>query len=171
MRRISMKKTMKKIIIGILLIYILGISTVSFAAAETTVKYTIEPEMPDPLSRVTVTAEIDGDQDIISVRLEMQECTVDGICYGWDTNISMDKIGDTSYEADIDLEYDDAAYFSLRLAIERNDMWEVTEGYEVDLNLKDPGNGDTTDSTPGFEMALFLISLIAVAIILRRKRS
>lgn len=166
-----MEQSMRKIIIGILLIYILGISAVSFAAAETTVEYTIKPETPVPLSQVTVTAEIDEEGGITSVRLQMQECTVGGVCYGWDTNVSMDKIGDTSYETDITLGYNDAAYFSLRLAIERNGEWEVTEEYEVDLNLEDSGNGDTTDSTPGFETALFLISLIAGAIILRRKRS
>jgi hypothetical protein len=165
-----MKQTMKKIIIGILLIYILGISAVSFAAAETTVEYVTKPETPFPLSQVIVNAKIDGEGDITSVYLEMQECTTGGVCYGWDTNVSMDKISDTSYETDITLEYDDAAYFSLRLAIKRNGEWEVTEEYEVDLNLEDSGNGDTTDSTPGFETALFLISLIAGAIILRRKR-
>ena len=165
-----MKQAMKKIIIGALLIYILGISTVSFAAAETTVEYIIEPETPVPLSQVTVTAEVDGEGGITSVWLQMQECTVGGICYGWDTNVSMDKSSDTSFQTDITLEYDDAVYFSLRLAIERNDEWEVTEEYEVNLNLEDSGNGDTTDSTPGFETALFLISLIAGAIILRRKR-
>ena len=151
-------------------IYILGISTVSFAAAETTVEYIIEPETPVPLSQVTVTAEVDGEGGITSVWLQMQECTVGSVCYGWDTNVSMDKSSDTSFQIDIALEYDDAAYFSLRLAIEQNGEWEVTEEFKVNLNLEDSGNGDTTDSTPGFETALFLISLIAGAIILRRKR-
>lgn len=165
-----MKQAMKKIIIGALLTYILGISAISFAAAETTVEYAIEPETPVPLSQVTVTAKIDGEGSITSIWLHMQECTAGGVCYGWDTNVSMDKSSDTSFQTDITLEHDEAAYFSLRLAIERNNEWEITEEYEVNLNLKDSGNGDTADSTPGFETALLLISLIAGAIILRRKR-
>ena len=165
-----MKQTLKTILYGLFLFSILSILFISTAAAETTVEYTIEPETPVPLSQVTVTAEIDGEEGITSVWLQMQECTAGGVCYSWDTNVSMDKSSDTSFQTDITLEHDDAAYFSLRLAIERNDEWEVTEEYEVNLNLKDSGNGDTTDSTPGFETALFLISLIAGAIILRRKR-
>ena len=122
-----MKQTLKTILYGLFLFSILSILFISTAAAETTVEYTIEPETPVPLSQVTVTAEIDGEEGITSVWLQMQECTAGGVCYSWDTNVSMDKSSDTSFQTDITLEHDDAAYFSLRLSIERNDEWEVPE--------------------------------------------
>ena len=166
-----MKKAMRKIIIGALLIFILGISITYVAVAETTVNYTVDPDEPVPLSDVTITAEID-DEDITSVYLEMQECTSSGVCFGWNTNVSMDSLGDNEYHAQFFLEYEDATYFSIRLAIERDGVWETTSEHKVYLDISGSGNGsnDNGNGTPGFETVLFLISLIAGATILRRKR-
>ena len=166
-----MKQAIRKIIIGALLIFILEISITCVAVAETTVNYTVDPDEPTPLSDVTITAEIDG-EDTTSVYLEMQECTSGGVCFGWNTNVSMDSLGSNEYQAQFVLEYEDATYFSIRLAIERDGVWETTSEHKVYLDISDPGNGnnDTGNSTPGFETVLFLISLIAGTIMLRRKR-
>ena len=140
-------------------------------SAETTVNYTIYPEEPTPQSDVTITAVID-DITITSVYLEMQECAGD-VCFGWDTNVSMNPTGEeNTYNAVTSLEHEDATYFSLRVVIERDETWETTTGYKVNIDLSDPGNGDNDngDNTPGFEMILLFIAILAGVILYGRKR-
>jgi len=165
-----MKKTQKTLTLGLVILSIITLILLNTVSAATTVEYKVDPQMPTPESEVTVTADITGEGNITAIWLEMQECTA-GSCYGWKTNASMQETADMTYETDIKLDHDDAAYFSLRLVINRNGEWETTEEYKVDLNLDDNGNNGSSESTPGFETILFLVSLIAGAILLQRKRA
>ena len=166
-----MKKTQKTLTLGLVILSIISLILLNTVSAATTVEYKVDPQMPTPESEVTVTADITGEGDITAIWLEMQECSIENVCYSWDTNASMQETGDMTYETDIKLDHDDAAYFSLRLVINRNGEWETTEEYKVDLNLDDNGNNGSSESTPGFETILFLVSLIAGAILLQRKRA
>ena len=166
-----MKQTLKKVAYGLFLFSILSILFTSTAAAETTVEYTIEPETPALLSEVKVTAEIKGD-DITSVYLEMQECNIKYTCFGWDTNVSMTPTGEAdTYEAKITLEHDDAKYFSLRLAIERNGDWELTDSTDFDVDRSSNGNGNGSNDSPGFEIIGLLAAILVGTLLYRRKRS
>lgn len=141
-------------------------------SAQTVIDYEVEPEEPTPLSDVTVTATIEDDA-ITALYVTMQECTTAGVCYGWDTNVSMTSVADNQYEGDFTLQHDDAGYFSLVFVINRDGEWEETTDYKIDLDLSGTSNGsDNGDgsSTPGFEILLVLIASIIVLFSVKRKR-
>jgi hypothetical protein len=168
----KMKEIGRKLKIGTIFMVVLGIFLIPIVSAETEVTYKVEPIEPKPLSDVTITVKIDDDT-VSFVYLEMQECTAAGICYGWDTNVSMDSLGDNKYQATITLEHDDASYFSLRTQIDRGGEMEQTAEYKVDLIVEDGGNGDSNNgsNTPGFEIILLLTAVILGMVLFKRKRS
>ena len=144
-------------------------------AAEPTV--TVDPETPEAESTVTFTAVLDDD-DVISVWLDIRECSAI-LCFpGSIQNLSMTEQADGSYETSATLTYDTAIYIQYTLFVESSEGWnEYLSETKVYLAEKQNGDGTTNGDNgnggggiPGFEIIGLLTAVVISIIILRRKR-
>lgn len=138
----------------------------------------LNPEKPYPQSDVTFTAEV-TDENILEVRLEIQECNANTqICYP-KQNLSMTEVSTGTYESTVTLQHADATYIQYTLKIKTTDGWdEYFKETKVNLSEK-PSNGDTNgdkngntnEDTPGFEFVGLALSVMFIMFILyKRKR-
>ena len=84
------------------------------------VNITITPENPTPLSTITFTAEIKG-ENISEVYMKVKEMD-ENICMPT-INVSMDKIDEEIYECNITLEYANATYIGYTPIVNCKGMW------------------------------------------------
>ena len=140
------------------------------------------PSYPEPLSEVTVTATISGD-DITAVRVYVQECERGFACYTKNFH-DMEENADGDWEVTADLEDDsgrvDYITYWFYVTVEGSDEEIVLsedssgEKMEVDLDVSGGSNGDdggsSSNGSPGFELITLLVAVGIGFIILRRKR-
>jgi hypothetical protein len=154
----------KSLMIGVLLLGMCVVNAIAVGAAEPTI--TVDPESPTPASEVTFSVET-SDDNVLEVWLIVQECKGSDFCYT-PQNVSAEQITDTEYEAKVTLQYGDSTYINYYANIKSESGWEQTES--VKLYLSTPSNGDDTNSTPGFEGILLLLSLAIVIFLVRGKK-
>lgn len=163
---------MKRILTATIVILGLCVSSVSVIAEPVVEDVTIDPEEPEPLDTVTITATITSEDDIEEVTLKIKECKAD-LCW---TPVTYDMILDNgNYTATHELEYAAATYFGYSFIITSNGNITETEFVNVTLKL-DSGNGDTNGGDedggiPGFELVPLLVAILIGVLLLRRKRS
>lgn len=166
----------KKVLIMTFVVLGLYFSSANVVADPVVENISIDPASPAPLSTITVTANIDG-EDITNVNLSVGECNkTAGVCYIYH-QIPMTEKTEGQYTAEVTLEKSKASYISFTFDITydgetkklENDSW------DVDLSIES-GNGDTTNggdgnNVPGFEIIYFLIVIIIGLLLHRNKRS
>jgi len=105
-----MKNKYKRIIIGITALLILFLSATLFAAADPTLdSFTIDPEEPAPLSEITVTADMEG-EEITKVVVHIKECNkAQGVCFS-EQLTEMSKLETGKFQAQFTLKEDKADY-------------------------------------------------------------
>ena len=147
--------------------------SISSVMAQPAVDITFEPEEPAPESTITFTATVSG-ENISEVYICLSECK-EGLCYADSFNESMDEISEGVYQKEITMIHSDATYIEYWAVFNDNGTW--YDFQEETANLKtssddngDTTNGDDTDDTPGFEMILILLSLVALIFLFKRKR-
>jgi hypothetical protein len=114
---------MKKIIvIGIIILFLCMVVQPSIALCRdpTIISITISPEKPVPLSTITFTLEIEG-ENISEVYMRLKEAN-DYFCYT-PRNVSMDRINEEIYECNVTLEWVDATYISYQPLVYCNGIW------------------------------------------------
>jgi len=84
------------------------------------VKITISPENPAPLSTITFTVEIKG-ENISEVYMKLKEMNED-MCMPT-RNVSMNKVNEEIYICNVTLEFADATYFGYKPLVFCNGLW------------------------------------------------
>jgi len=159
----------KKIFIfGALLILTLCFVSNGSAADPIVSNLSTNPAEPEPLSTVTVTINVTG-ENIISVNMSASECT-DGppeLCFIPHLNIPMTLNDEGYYEADFTLEDDKDRSDHIKFTFTVNDNgteYPLDENWKVYLDLDQDGNDQTSNDadkgTPGFEFIILLFALI-----------
>lgn len=124
-------------------------------------KIIIDPESPSPLSIVNFTVVMENNTKYDDVRLIFQECAEE-LCFFPRLNQSMTLVDNNTYFDQATLTIDKATQFKYSINCMVNGAWNSTETYYVNLsNVLDDYQTENTprQSTPGFEIALFLISI------------
>ncbi len=165
-------KNGKKIIPCIVMLSIFG--AIVCSAVETGLTFgeiISSPASPTPLSTVTFSIAISGETPS-EVKLWVQECNAGtGICYPDSQNLSMSLESAGNYKSDITLKHADATYINCKVWAKADGTWESSPKQKITLSVGTNGNGSNGDSqTPGFELIIFVIAIIASVIILGRKR-
>jgi hypothetical protein len=170
----KMKKK-RKLLLCIAVMSIVGTAVGSTLAAPTIGPVTLTPEHPSPLSNITFSVDITGD-DITAVYLIYKECDP-SICKV-NRNISMEQTTDDTYEVTTTLTYNDATYITYHLEVNSNGTWTRTDHVNVTLTPETPDNGNHNNgtdgtnnkSTPGFEIILFAGAAGILLMLMGRKR-
>jgi hypothetical protein len=169
------KNVRKNTIFVIVLFLGLCLSIVS-VKADPVIDVTIDPVEPEPHDTVMFYATITSDEEILEVRIIMQECN-DQICFSR-SNESMDLVGDV-YQEKFELEKSTATYIKYWLEVYTADSYTETDPTNVTLKIESGngnGNGDENgdedggDDSPGFEILTLLIAVSIAFILLKRKR-
>ncbi|MDH7506876.1 MAG: hypothetical protein QHH15_03710 [Candidatus Thermoplasmatota archaeon] len=160
-------KIIKILIMIFLTLCLIGNSSL----AEVIVDVDIEPDEPEPASQITITADIKSEKEIDKVYIVIQECKKD-LCFTRE-NVSMNLV-DNVYRTTYKLTKTAATYFEYSFSIKFDDgQWFETEITNVMLksssNNSNGGNGEN-NKTPGFEILLFVIAILLVILLSRRKR-
>ena len=130
------------------------------------VDITLNPAQPAPKSIVTVSVDI-SDDNISTVRLLINECNKEvGVCH-MPQNISMNKVDDETYEADVQLEYDDVTSITYHLAVKSDGKWTIYNEYTTALST----NSVDSNGSPGFETMAFLITTACVLFLFKKFKS
>jgi hypothetical protein len=136
----------------------------------------VDPKSPRPLSTITIIVDITG-ENISRVQVMVKECSEKlGICFN-EITADMIEIEAGEFQATVTLENDKTTYIQPHFVITshgishklEDDSWKIN----LSLDSADGGQtngGDGTNSTPGFEMLLFLTVLLAVTLLVKRKR-
>ncbi len=158
-----MKYLRGEILITTIIMIIIYISSAFVLADPVIEDISINPTSPSPKSTITFTATVTGDQ-IDEVYLLLQECKED-LCFPR-TNASMNKLESGKYQTSITLEESDATYIQYWLNINEDGTWYSSEEDIIKKNL----STKPEDSIPGFELLVFLVSIIILLFIIKRKR-
>ena len=153
---------MKKILLGA--IVFLCLLSVSVKADPGVNEITLNPGKPSPAATVTFTADISGDQ-IDGVYLIVQECQGEDLCFPRSNN-SMNEIESGKYQKSVTLKKSEATYIQYFLEINEDGTWYSFDS-SIEKTYLDTGK---EDSSPGFEFLVFIISLIILIFIIKRKR-
>jgi len=155
-----------------IIISLLSFSSISSAALNIG-DITLDPKNPSIKSDVTFTVDISGDS-VTSVRLVLNECNKPlKICHAPPQNVSLDwKNGDT-YEGEITLQWDDVTSITYHLEIESEGKWVESDEFVTQLSTgSTDGDGSKdsngSDDSPGFEIIIFVISIISMVLIIKR---
>ena len=151
---------MKKIIFGA--IVFLCLFTTCVKANPDVTNISLNPANPKPLSTITFTATITGDQ-IDEAYMLLVECN-EKTCFQ-KVNESMTMIEPGKYQADITLSKSSSTYIQYWVEYNEGGKWTGSEDDFIKKNL----NVDQDDS-PGFELLVFLISIIILIFIIKKKR-
>jgi hypothetical protein len=134
----------------------------------------LNPTNPAPQSVVTFSVDINGDS-ISSVRIIVFECNKEiGLCHAPPQNISMNKVDEDTYEAEIKLLHDDVTSTTYHVEIESDGKWIVDEEYTTTLSIPSgdsDSNGNNSNGSPGFETIFLLIAIISVGLFFKRFKS
>ena len=155
----------------VLLIYLLGMgmflsATFTLVGDSPSVDITLNPAKPAPKSIVTISVDI-SDDSISTVRLLINECNKEvGVCH-MPQNISMNKVDDETYEADVQLEYDDVTSITYHLAVKSDGKWTIYNEYTTALST----NSVDSNGSPGFETMAFLITTACVLFLFKKFKS
>jgi hypothetical protein len=152
---------MKKIIFGAIVIF--TIFTIGAKAEPVINSITLDPTNPSPKSTITFTADITGDQ-LDEVYLILQECKED-LCFQR-VNESMTKTGTNTFEVTMTLTKSSSTYIQYWIEINEDGDW---YGSDSDLTKKNLST-QQEDSSPGFELLVFLVSLVILLFIIKKKR-
>lgn len=173
-----MKNIIRNLFKAAMVIFCLNLAVVSMAAQPVLEDFSVAPEEPAPLSTITITADISG-ENISIVNLTIKECNWDaGICYSQQT-VQMSEIDNGSYQAELTLQEDRATFLEYYFDITINDVEErlSNESWLYNLTLDTNGgnqvngNENGNNGTPGFEILSLLIAISVISILIRRKRS
>lgn len=155
----------------VLLIYLLGMgmflsATFTLGGDSPSVDIDLNPLNPTPKSVVTFSVDI-NDDSISTVRLLINECNKEaGVCH-MPQNISMNKVDDDTYEAEVKLEYDDATSITYHIAVKNNGKWTKYNEYTTYLSI----NSGDSNGSPGFETMVFLITVACVLFLFKKFKS
>jgi hypothetical protein len=187
-----MKKALKYAII-MTIVTSLSLSFISIGAAErpTYENIILDPEEPLRKSSIEFSVEIIGD-DIDEVRIRVQECYIeesgDEACALNVLNESLITTDNVTWTGTATLLWDYSTIGHCWLEIKSNGTWydyAPSQGYEdTDFDIlpienggdngdngDNGGNGtDDSDGTPGFELALLVISMVLALSIYKKKR-
>ena len=143
-------------------------TTTTLIATNPDIEITLNPKNPAPKSVVTFSVDINGDS-ISTVRLIIRECNKEtGLCH-MPQNISMSKVDDDTYEADVKLKQDDVNSLTYKIAIQSEGKWREYKEYTTDLTTKSDKNQNDSNGTPGFEIIILFLALIGFFIFKRFK--
>jgi len=135
---VNEKNFLKKILIAAVIVLVCSNYVHSvFALGEEPiiVDIAISPENPTPLSRITFTAEIKG-ENISEVYMLVKEAD-ENMCMPT-RNLSMDKINEEIYECNVTLEFAGATYITYTPVVNCNRTWYEFEWYNKTLHLIKP---------------------------------
>ena len=165
-------KTIKKLLITIVLFLNLCLSTFS-VTADPTIEIETNPAKPERLSTFTVIAAITG-ENIISVKVTISECD-DSVCYVSQSNIPMDLNEDGKYETEITLTGTQESINHVQYVFIINDngteyqIKDLKTNLNTDHNTDDGNNGGGDNGSPGFELILILASVSILLIIFKKR--
>jgi hypothetical protein len=100
--------------------------SIALSRDPTIISITISPEKPIPLSTITFTLEIEG-ENISEVYIRLKEAN-GNLCYP-PRNVSMDKTNEEIYECNVTLEWADATYIVYQPLVYCNGIWYEFEFY------------------------------------------
>lgn len=168
-----MKNIKRNIIPWVVLLLGLYLSILGVSAEIATVnQVTVEPEELTLFSTVTITADITGD-DVSTVNLTVGECD-DVACYKYH-RVTTTKLPTGEYQAEVTLTSSKATYIYCEFLITnssgsfeqiKNDSWK----FDLSIDADGANGGADTNGSPGFELVLMLVSIIAVVFLIYRKR-
>ncbi len=164
-----MTKNIVKSLALILLLAIIFLSSNALAEPNAS-NISITPEKPTPLSTITITVNIQG-EDISSVEISISECD-DITCFKGGTE-TMNEIQEGTYQAEYTLQDTENKADHIEInSIEvvdngtpytlENDSWK----FDISVTLSNGENGNT----PGFEILTFIVSMAIIIVFLTRKR-
>ena len=164
---------MKRILTATIVLLSLCLSSAVVNAEVDVGDVTIDPETPDALDTITISATITSDDEIDDVKIRIKECD-DTMCMPtetFDMTLEEDK-----YTLTLDLTYEKATYFEYNIVTTVNGTENETGFIKVLVTpISDGGNGDDGDDggngIPGFELIPLFIATLIVIFYLRRKRS
>ena len=177
-----MKNITKKLSIILIFVFGFGLTINSISAEPILNSVTVIPENPEPMSEVTVIADIEGD-NIESITLSVSECFDDGgndpspTCYN-NTQADMALNSDNKYETSFTLKDTKGItdHIEMLFLVSDEDQQYQLEGGKAyyasqsnDNGNENPNNGDNNTDTPGFEL-IFLIGAIFIALIFYNKK-
>jgi hypothetical protein len=170
-----MERIRRNILLVAIIILSVFLSMVSFVAAEPVVEnITTDPKNPAPLSTITVTADIRG-ENISTVNLTISECD-EIACYVYQIiQMSKTESGDWIVEAALQDGSGRSTHIKYRFDItDGGVLYQLTEDiWRVDLstgNGDQNGDGSDGDDTPGFEIITLLAAIIIGILLLKQKR-
>lgn len=131
---------------------------------------TLIPEHPPIQSDVAFSVDISGDS-ISSVRLLINECNKPlKICHAPPQNVSMSKVNDDTYEAEVTLQWDDVTSITYYISIKSDGKWTEYDEHSTTL-ATNSGDSNGSNGSPGFETILFLIAMISVVFLFKKFKS
>jgi hypothetical protein len=165
-----MENKCKRIMIGAIVLLNFFLSVTVFAAAEPVLEsFTIDPVEPTPLSDITVTANIQG-EDITSVVVHIKECNQNqGVCFSEQSG-EMNYLEPGKYQAQFTLVETEADYiqYYFDIIIDGEEV-RLDETWTIDLLVNsNDNNGD--NGTPGFEFVILIASIGVGVLFFRKKR-
>lgn len=84
-------------------------------------------------------------------------------------NISMGKIDDDTYEADVKLKQDDVNSLTYQIVVQSGGKWIEYKEYTTALTTKSDKNQNDSNGTPGFEIIILFLALVGFFIFKRFK--
>ena len=163
-----MRKYLNSHLLSITLSIFMCIAVSSIVSASTPIieDVSYSPEKPAPGSTVTFNATVIGNNPLVYVNVS--EC-MEGMCFLDSRNVSMQKVGDNEYQANVTLQHEEATSVHYYITVESNGTWYHSREYEFNLSVK---TDDTTENNvPGFELMYLMISVIFILLIRdKRKR-
>lgn len=170
-----MKNKNRHVLLISILVLGLYFSSANVVADPVVENISTDPTSPAPLSTITVTANING-EDISSVNLTVSECD-ETVCFIYNT-YPMSKSESGDWVAKATLHDDSGRSTHIKYGFDVIDggvIYPLTDStWRVDLaaeNGDQNGNGGDGNSTPGFEIIYFLIVIIIGLLLHRNKRS
>lgn len=158
------------IIIGALILVLNLLNSSALAAIETDI--TVTPTEPTPLSKITFTAQITG-ENVTSVKIYVQECNPTFCFSDWIIG-TMETVGSGKYQGEINLTHSDATYIYYWLVVIADGTEYDLQDEKVTLNLKiNSNNGndnDNSNKSPGFELIVLILGITLLAFVLKKKR-
>ena len=161
-----MNKTGKILLIYLLCMGMFLSTAFTLVGDSPNVDITLNPAQPAPKSIVTVSVDI-SDDNISTVRLLIRECNKDAEACHMPQNISMNKVDDETYEADVQLEYDDVTSITYHIAVKSDGKWTIYNEYTTALST----NSVDSNGSPGFETMAFLITTACVLFLFKKFKS
>jgi len=159
---------MKKIIAGILLVFIASSVTAANTQSPTIGQLQVTPT--NPAAKSTVTYSITLAENASEVNLWYHECKP-GMCYEAQ-NVSMTGTG-KQFQKQLTYSHADATYVLARAYVKTGNVW-IQQGQDFNVTLTaQPNNNsnNTKKNSPGFEIIPVLAAVGIVLYLMRKKRS